>query len=92
MEAKFLSIPQIRAPIRGSRHGRPIRHPLPLVLPLVLLLFSVMAGVDLNDSINWDELDDFDGEARELGGDFFFELEDEGYSMNSNFGGDSVQF
>ena len=43
-----------------------------------------MAGVDLNDPINWDELDDFDGEARELGGDFFFELENEGYSMNCN--------
>jgi hypothetical protein len=38
-----------------------------------------MAGLDLNEPINWDELDDFDGEARELAGDFFFQVEnDEG--------------
>ena len=51
-----------------------------------------MAGVDLNDPINWDELNDFDGEARKLVGDFSFELEDEGYSMNYNFDVDYVQF
>ena len=40
-----------------------------------------MAGVDLNDPINWDELEDFDGEARQLAGDYFFEVEsDEGKS------------
>jgi hypothetical protein len=38
-----------------------------------------MADLDLNQPINWDELDDFDGEARELAGDFIFEVEsDEG--------------
>jgi hypothetical protein len=38
-----------------------------------------MASIDLNGPINWAELDDFDGEARELAGDFFFEVEsDEG--------------
>jgi hypothetical protein len=38
-----------------------------------------MAYMDLNEPINWDELNDFDGEARELAGDFFFEVErDEG--------------
>ena len=47
----------------------------PFVLPLLL----IMAGVDLNEPINWDDLDDFEGEARELAGDFFFEVEsDEG--------------
>jgi hypothetical protein len=30
-----------------------------------------MAGIYLNDPISWDELDDFDGEAWELGGGFF---------------------
>jgi hypothetical protein len=35
--------------------------------------------------INWDELDDFYGEACELAGDFFFEVEsDEGTSSRSN--------
>ena len=30
-----------------------------------------MAHVDLNEPINWDDLEDFDGEARQLAGDFF---------------------
>jgi hypothetical protein len=40
-----------------------------------------MASLDLNEPINWDELEDFTGEARELAGDFFFEVEsDQGAS------------
>jgi hypothetical protein len=68
-----------RAPIRASRHGRPILHLLHQVLPPIHSLFFFMAGIDLNEPINWDELEDFDGEARELAGDFFFEVDiDEG--------------
>jgi hypothetical protein len=38
-----------------------------------------MAQLDLNEPIDWDDLDDFDGEARELAGDFFFGVDsDEG--------------
>jgi hypothetical protein len=38
-----------------------------------------MAQLDLNEPIDWDDLDDFDGEARELAGDFFFGMDsDEG--------------
>jgi hypothetical protein len=56
-----------------SRHGRTI------IFFLLLVLLAIMADMDLNQPINWDELDDFDGEARELAGDFFFEVEsDEG--------------
>ena len=48
--------------------------------PLFFLdLLLIMPGVDLNEPINWDDLDDFEGEAQELAGDFFFEVEsDEG--------------
>jgi hypothetical protein len=42
-----------------------------------------MADIDLNDPINWDELDDFDGEARELAGDFFFEVESDEGNLSS---------
>jgi hypothetical protein len=50
-----------------------------LIFFLLLVLLAIMADMDLNQPINWDELDDFDGEARELAGDFFFEVEsDEG--------------
>jgi hypothetical protein len=39
-----------------------------------------MAAVDLNDPIDWDEVDDFDGEARELACDFFYQVDsDEGW-------------
>ncbi|XP_051230064.2 uncharacterized protein [Lolium perenne] len=34
-----------------------------------------MAQLDLNEPIDWDDLDDFDGEARELAGDFFFGMD-----------------
>jgi hypothetical protein len=37
-----------------------------------------MAHVDLNEPMDWDDLDDFDGEARELAGDFFFEVDIDG--------------
>jgi hypothetical protein len=37
-----------------------------------------MAQLDLNDPIDWDALDDFDGEARELAGDFFFGMDSDG--------------
>jgi hypothetical protein len=33
-----------------------------------------MADIDLNDPIDWDELEDFDGEGRELDGDFFLRV------------------
>ena len=43
-----------------------------------------MAHLDMNEPIDWDALDDFDGEARELAGDFFFEVDsDEGKSSCS---------
>jgi hypothetical protein len=42
-------------------------------------VFFAMAAVDLNDPIDWDEVDDFDGEARELACDFFYQVDsDEG--------------
>nr|XP_051220600.1 uncharacterized protein LOC127338585 [Lolium perenne] len=34
-----------------------------------------MAAVDLNNPIDWDEVDDFDGEARELACDFFYQVD-----------------
>jgi hypothetical protein len=37
-----------------------------------------MAQLDLNEPIDWDDLDDLDGEARELAGDFFFEVDSDG--------------
>ena len=60
-----------------------VSRPLPLVLRLVL--HPIMAQLDLNDPIDWDALDEFDGEARELAGDFFFEVDsDEGKSCSSS--------
>jgi hypothetical protein len=73
MEANCDSIENFRAPYKFLPPWFTAHHLLPLAPP------QTMENFNLNEPINWDEIKDFEGEARHFAGDYFFEVEsDEG--------------